>query len=232
MALLPLPLRLDRAGSAPAAHPAGRPDPGDRHVRARPRSATGCRAVARSPTDLGVSRALAEQAYDQLVAEGWLEGRHGSRHLRRGQRVTPRSARRRRAVPPRRPLPIRLGTGTPWIDPRHAAAWRRAWRDVSSATPPSGYDDPRGLPELRAELAAHLARTRGLHADPEELLVTGGHRRRPASSAGGAPTRTDRARGPRLRAAAQDHRTAGRAGARPARTGPAHRPDRSASRRT
>ncbi|MDQ4054962.1 MAG: PLP-dependent aminotransferase family protein, partial [Actinomycetota bacterium] len=49
-----------------------------------------------------------------------------------------------------------------------------AWRDVSAATPPRGYDDPRGLPELRAELAAHLARTRGLDADPDDLVVTGG----------------------------------------------------------
>src|SRR6478672_11443534 len=33
------------------------------------------RALAR---DLGVSRAVTEQAYDQLAAEGWTEGRHGS----------------------------------------------------------------------------------------------------------------------------------------------------------
>ncbi len=172
MALLPLPLRLDRASSLPLRTQladqiremvtSGSAAVGDRLPSSR--------ALA---TDLGVSRALAEQAYDQLVAEGWLEGRHGS-----GTYVaasgTPRSAHRRRAAPPRPPLPLRLGTGTPWIDPRHAAAWRRAWRDVSSATPPRGYQDPRGLPELRVELAAHLARTRGLHADPEELLVTGG----------------------------------------------------------
>jgi GntR family transcriptional regulator/MocR family aminotransferase len=42
------------------------------------------------------------------------------------------------------------------------------------ATPPRGYDDPAGLPELRDELAGHLARTRGLACDPEEILVTTG----------------------------------------------------------
>ena len=42
------------------------------------------------------------------------------------------------------------------------------------ATPPRGYDDPRGLPELRAALAEHLARTRGLRCDPDEIVVTGG----------------------------------------------------------
>ncbi|WP_193614900.1 PLP-dependent aminotransferase family protein, partial [Nocardioides lijunqiniae] len=41
-------------------------------------------------------------------------------------------------------------------------------------TPPRGYDDPRGLPELRAALAARLARGRGLDVDPDDVLVTGG----------------------------------------------------------
>ena len=42
------------------------------------------------------------------------------------------------------------------------------------ATPPRGYDDPAGTPELRDELAGHLARTRGLTCDPDEILVTTG----------------------------------------------------------
>jgi GntR family transcriptional regulator/MocR family aminotransferase len=124
--------------------------------------------------DLGVSRSVTAQAYEQLVAEGWLEGRHGS-----GTYVAPvvqhahRTRRRRPAPAPERPL-VRLDAGTPWIDPRYAAAWRRAWRDVSSATPPRGYEDPRGLPELRAALADQLARTRGLECDPDEIVVTAG----------------------------------------------------------
>jgi GntR family transcriptional regulator/MocR family aminotransferase len=69
---------------------------------------------------------------------------------------------------------VRLDAGTPWVDPRHAAGWRRAWREVSTARPPRGYDDPRGLPELRAALADRLARTRGLAVDPDEVVVTSG----------------------------------------------------------
>ena len=123
--------------------------------------------------DLGVSRSVTEHAYDQLTAEGWLEGRAGS-----GTFVAAGAA-----PPPRhRPAPTRsaatglqrLDTGTPWIDPRHRAAWRRAWREVSAATPPATYDDPAGLADLRVELAGHLARTRGLTCDPEEILVTSG----------------------------------------------------------
>ena len=123
--------------------------------------------------DLGVSRSVTEQAYDQLTAEGWLESRRGS-----GTYVAAGAAplRRHRPSPPRprRSGLLRLDTGTPWIDPRHRAAWRRAWRDVSVATPPTGYDDPAGLPELRVELAGHLARTRGLTCAPDEILVTTG----------------------------------------------------------
>jgi GntR family transcriptional regulator/MocR family aminotransferase len=80
----------------------------------------------------------------------------------------------RRPAPTTRPALVGLDAGTPWIDPRHAAGWRRAWREVSAARPPRGYDDARGLPELRAALAGHLARTRGLVVDPDEVVVTGG----------------------------------------------------------
>lgn len=123
--------------------------------------------------ELGVSRSVAEQAYEQLLAEGWLEARRGS-----GTYVAATGAARA-AVPARRPSRnppelVRLDAGTPWIDPRHVAGWRRAWREVSTARPPRGYDDPRGLPELRALLADRLARTRGLAVDPDELVVTNG----------------------------------------------------------
>ena len=87
MPSLPLPLRLDRDREPPLRTQladqireivvSGAAMVGDRLPSSR--------ALA---TDLGVSRALTEQAYDQLVAEGWLEGRHGSRDLRRRQWVT------------------------------------------------------------------------------------------------------------------------------------------------
>ena len=124
-------------------------------------------------TDLGVSRSVTEQAFDQLAAEGWLETRRGSGTFVAAGAVSP--ARHRPATPPRPDSGLlRLDTGTPWIDPRHRAAWRRAWRDVSAATPPPAYDDPAGLLALRVELAAHLGRTRGLVCEPDEILVTTG----------------------------------------------------------
>lgn len=131
-------------------------------------------ASRRLAADLGVSRSVVEQAFDQLLAEGWLEARQGSGTWVAGGVAGRRTAPRARRTPVvERPL-VMLDAGTPWIDPRHQAVWRRAWREVSVATPPRGYDDPRGLPELRALLAERLGRTRGLAVDAEQVRVTGG----------------------------------------------------------
>ncbi|MCK5926831.1 MAG: winged helix-turn-helix transcriptional regulator, partial [Nocardioides sp.] len=72
-----LPLTLDRGSSVPLGTQvsgairdlvtSGRLHRGDRLPSSR--------ALA---LDAGVARSVVEQAYAQLVAEGWLEGRHGS----------------------------------------------------------------------------------------------------------------------------------------------------------
>ncbi|MCP2265317.1 PLP-dependent aminotransferase family protein [Promicromonospora thailandica] len=123
--------------------------------------------------DLHVARAVVEQAYDQLLAEAWVETRRGSGTFVASGEVLP--------VAPAAPRPatrtqryVRLDAGTPWIDPRHLPGWRRAWREVSVARAPRGYPDALGLPELREALAERLARTRGLSVEPDEILVTAG----------------------------------------------------------
>lgn len=172
-----LPLVLDRSAAAPLSAQVadqvrdlvtrGRLAPGDRLPSSRALAA-----------EVGAARSVVEGAYAQLVAEGWLEGRHGSGTYVAAGRVPgatadhPGAPRRRRGPDPA-PL-LRLDAGTPWIDPRHEAAWRRAWREVAHTTPPRGYDDPRGLPALREALAERLGRTRGVEADPDEVRVTGG----------------------------------------------------------
>lgn len=123
--------------------------------------------------ELGVARTVTEQAFAQLVAEGWLEGRRGAGTF---VAASGRVAAPRRTPPPRvdgSPL-VRLDAGTPWIDPRHVALWRRAWREVAASEPPRGYDDARGLPALRAAVAERLARTRGLEVDPDDVRITAG----------------------------------------------------------
>jgi GntR family transcriptional regulator/MocR family aminotransferase len=123
--------------------------------------------------DLGVSRAITEQAFDQLLAEGWLEARRGSGTYVAASFDLAPPVQRRFTQPSPAPL-VRFDTGTPWIDPRHEAGWRRAWRDVAADTPPAGYPDPRGLLALREALCVQLARTRGLACSPDEIVVTHG----------------------------------------------------------
>jgi len=203
-----LPLTLDRG----SAEPLGR----QLADRVRDHVVTGALAVGRRlpstralATDLGVSRSVTEHAYDQLTAEGWLETRHGSgTYVAAGAAPRPRS-RTTHARTGTSEL-LRLDTGTPWIDPRHTAAWRRAWRDVSAATPPRGYDDPAGLLDLRVELAGHLARTRGLTCDPDEILVTSGTIGGLSQVLGALPPGPVAHEDPGYRAAAEAIRAAGR----------------------
>ncbi len=137
--------------------------------------------------DTGLARGVVESAYDQLIAEGWLTARRGAGtyvaevgHLPAVATATAATStggtenRPTAVAASAQPGLVGFDTGTPWTDSRHDAGWRRAWREVSAAQIPPGYPDPAGIPELRAELAGYVARTRGLSCSASEVLVTGG----------------------------------------------------------
>ena len=69
-----------------------------------------------------------------------------------------------------------LAGGLPAPDLFPAAAWARCAARVLKALPAewAGYPPPQGLHDLRAQIAAHLAATRGLAADPGCIVVTAG----------------------------------------------------------
>jgi len=71
------------------------------------------------------------------------------------------------------PREIDLQPGISWAEGIDEAAWRRAWRQAGTHLP-SRMPDPYGLPELRAEIAAYLRRSRGLIVTPAQVLVTQG----------------------------------------------------------
>jgi GntR family transcriptional regulator/MocR family aminotransferase len=124
--------------------------------------------------DLGLARNTVAEAYGQLVAEGWLVARQGS-----GTRVTGRTS----TVVERPPAPVAvrpprydLRPGMPDLAAFPVSAWTTALRRALTSAPVGalGYDDPRGSLRLRTALAGYLARTRGVRADPELILVCTG----------------------------------------------------------
>ncbi|MFB4291651.1 PLP-dependent aminotransferase family protein [Nonomuraea sp. ATR24] len=124
--------------------------------------------------DLGVSRGVVVEAYEQLVAEGFLISRVGS-----GTQVAPAAARAPSPTPPR------SGPRAPYYGHRPTSPelghfprerWLAAVRHVLATVPADAldYGDPGGVPELREELAGYLRRVRAADVRAENLVIVGG----------------------------------------------------------
>jgi GntR family transcriptional regulator/MocR family aminotransferase len=138
---------------------------------------------------LGVSRTVTSSAYDELFAEGYLEGRHGSgTYVGRDLPPLPRLNRPssntiprwlRKASPlvreePFAPQAIAFRLGAPSLSSLPPRLWREAWRTVTSRLPPNSYGPEQGNLALRSALAAYLGRSRGLACTPEDIIITAG----------------------------------------------------------
>ncbi|HWM04239.1 MAG TPA: winged helix-turn-helix domain-containing protein, partial [Actinophytocola sp.] len=130
-----LPVTLDRGATTPLAVQLAeqlRAAAGDGRLRSGDRLPS-TRALA---TELEVSRTVTAAAYEQLHAEGWIAGRHGS-----GTYVTtepPGSLRTEdRPVPREESVDsaLDLTPGSPWAGGVDRAAWRRAWRAAADLAP-------------------------------------------------------------------------------------------------
>jgi len=136
--------------------------------------------------ELSVSRGVIVEAYQRLKDEGMVSARHGAGTVVAGQPGTEPGAGARlgpaQAEPgflPRRwraHAEIDLSPGVPDLAGFPRAAWLRAERAVldQANVADLGYGDPRGSEVLRHELAGWLARTRGLRAGPEDIIVVTG----------------------------------------------------------
>ena len=147
---------------------------------------------------LGLSRGTIVEAFDQLKAEGYLEAlpragtavaeelnRTGVARRPSDLQIKPRGAGRlppavklfaavERMLEPQPGLPFAIA------HPADAAAPDETWRTLgnrvraSRAAAPSGYIDPRGVPELREAIADHVRRARAVRCSPEQVIVTTG----------------------------------------------------------
>ncbi|WP_344861028.1 PLP-dependent aminotransferase family protein [Amycolatopsis ultiminotia] len=125
--------------------------------------------------DLGIARNTVAQAYAELVAEGWLTARQGA-----ATRVATRATTAPATTAPMPVLRHRhvhdLRSGLPDVSAFPRAEWTKATRRALAAAPDDafGFPNARGRPELLTELAGYLARTRGVRAQPDQIVVCSG----------------------------------------------------------
>ena len=124
--------------------------------------------------ELGVSRGLVLDCYQQLQAEGFLTSRGGSATRVAAGAYAPPAPLARAAPAPR--LAVDFRPGVPDLSSFPRSDWLWALRDAARQAPAEAFDygDPRGSPALREVLAAYLRRVRGAVADPEHLVICTG----------------------------------------------------------
>ena len=148
------------------------------------------RSLAR---DLGLSRNTVLAAYDQLRAEGFVDGRVGSGSFVTPPLQAPRPSSPRAApVPPQstwsrraralhdhaklvapRGLRYSFQYGVPLTNPVLTSVWARELARAAAYTAP-GYPATQGVPGLREAVCDYLGRRRGVQAMPEDVLIVAG----------------------------------------------------------
>jgi GntR family transcriptional regulator / MocR family aminotransferase len=151
---------------------------------------------------LGVSRTTVVAAFQQLLAEGYLEGRTGSgtfvagalpddllgvrgtardgdRPVRSGRGLSRRGEMMAATqVSVARDLGVARAfrPGVPALDEFPSGVWRRlvsrVWRGAPSGL--LGYGDPAGYGPLRREISGHLGPARAVRCSPEQVIVVSG----------------------------------------------------------
>jgi GntR family transcriptional regulator/MocR family aminotransferase len=124
--------------------------------------------------DLGVTRGVIVDAYDQLIAEGYLAARPGSGTVVNAAAVRP-AVRAPPTTNAARDL-VDFRTAHPDLSLFPRSAWLRATRAALLTLPDEhlGYADPRGLPQLRSAVVEYLGRVRGVTTDADRVVICNG----------------------------------------------------------
>lgn len=130
----------------------------------------------RLAADLGISRSVVVEAYEQLIAEGYLEAVQGS-----GTRVAAHLSAARtvptlldEGVVPAVRWDLRPGSAGPSQFPHRE--WLSCYQRILQSNNRYDVDYPSlsGAGELREQLAGYLGRVRGVHTAPEHVMVVSG----------------------------------------------------------
>ena len=149
------------------------------------------RALAAS---LRVARGTVIEAFEQLIAEGFLESQPGA-DTRVAQALTPSASAQKRApsieagpIPeraqllaqvarqfaevPQAPFAVSVPVGPAAPDD----AWRRLGNRLRArgAGAPSGYGDPQGARVLREAVAGYVRKSRSVRCEAEQVIITSG----------------------------------------------------------
>ncbi|MCB8815361.1 MocR-like pyridoxine biosynthesis transcription factor PdxR [Desulfosporosinus shakirovi] len=129
--------------------------------------------------ELKVSRNTVCEAYDLLIAEGFIISRQGaSTRVSEGlclEPVKPASSPMLKSKTVRS-ISVSFRTGRPDLRQFPRFLWQQLLHKASEELPLEdfGYTGPQGLPALREEIAAWLFRSRGLKVSSEDIFITAG----------------------------------------------------------
>lgn len=132
---------------------------------------------------LALSRGVVVEAYEQLVAEGYLTSRPGGATRVGDRAAEPAVVAAARAATgataagaTAAEIRINFGYGRPDVTEFPRQLWLRSIRRVLNEVPSDrfNYLDKRGATELRVALASYLNRVRGTVADPDRMVICNG----------------------------------------------------------
>lgn len=132
---------------------------------------------------LSVSRNVIVDAFEQLQAEGYIVGRHGSGAyveerlcLAGPDTLSPNPPPTARTDDGENSAAIDFRSGLPYLDAFPHRRWGRILKEVCESIPSEqwSYGTAEGIPELRGALVDYLRQSRGVVCRPEQVIITAG----------------------------------------------------------
>lgn len=134
--------------------------------------------------ELQISRTVTVEAYEQLLAEGYIEAREGSgtyvgegiAYQRQTHEPNVEDLNDNKLLYPVADGCISFRAGVPDLNSVPLDRWSKLYREVVSSAELNSvdYQNPQGMYELRSSILEYLKRVRGVDASPRNVIITGG----------------------------------------------------------